>query len=228
MTGSGFSNIHTCLRAFWMLRRFDFWWNLRVYVWALMFHFHDRLRDLKHTYRLRRCFRRIFVATQTCFWACMYVCLKQFSMTGRGFSNIHTRSRAPGKAFRYGKSTNCVCMFDLCMYVWGIHTCLRASNIHTYMLGRLRHTYIHSWGSMLKQAPGSSKNQVSSRLSRMLQNTYRNQGLDILFGPGRISEFWASEAPMTKSILTLLSMYVRFRLYYVNATGENWVCMYVY
>ena len=132
MTGSGFSNIHTCLRAFWMLRRFDFWWNLRVYVWALMFHFHDRLRDLKHTYRLRRCFRRIFVATQTCFWACMYVCLKQFSMTGRGFSNIHTRSRAPGKAFRYGKSTNCVCMFDLCMYVWGIHTCLRASNIHTY------------------------------------------------------------------------------------------------
>ena len=66
--------------------------------------------------------------------------------------------------------------------------------IHTYMLGGLRHTYIHSWGSMLKQAPGSSKNQVSTRLSRMLENTYRNQGLDILFGPGRISEFWASEA----------------------------------
>ena len=26
----------------------------------------------------------------------------------------------------------------------------------------------------------------------MLQNTYRNQGLDTLFGPGKISEFWAS------------------------------------
>ena len=26
----------------------------------------------------------------------------------------------------------------------------------------------------------------------MLQNTYRNQGLDMLFGPGKISEFWAS------------------------------------
>ena len=110
-----------------------------------------------------------------------------------------------------------VCMFEAYIHAWGlqtyIHTCLDVSDIHTY---------IHSWGSMLKQAPGSSKNQVSSRLSRMLQNTYKNQGLDILFGPGRISEFWASEAPMTKSILTLLSMYVRFRLYYVNATGENW------
>ena len=65
---------------------------------------------------------------------------------------------------------------------------------HTYIHAWTSQTYIHSWGSMLEQAPGRSKNQVSSRLSRMLQNAYKNQGLDILFGPGRISEFWASEA----------------------------------
>ena len=95
----------------------------------------------------------------------MYVCLKQFSMTGRGFSNIHTRSRAPGKAFRYGKSTNCVCMFDLCMYVCLRHTYMLEgfkhtyihTYIHTYMLGRLRHTYIHSWGSILNRPQEAQK-----------------------------------------------------------------------
>ena len=69
------------------------------------------------------------------------------------------------------------------------HTRLRASNIHTRSRGSNIHT--HSRGPTYT-GPGSLKNQVSSRLSRMLQNTYRNQGLDTLFGPGKISEFWAS------------------------------------
>ena len=49
------------------------------------------------------------------------------------------------------------------MYVSNIHTCLEASDIDTYMLGGLRHTYIHAWRSMLRQASRSSKNQVSSK-----------------------------------------------------------------
>jgi len=47
------------------------------------------------------------------------------------------------------------------------------------------------------QASRSSKNQVSTRLSGMLQNTYGNKGLDTLFGPGRILDFWA---PIVKNI----------------------------
>ena len=46
------------------------------------------------------------------------------------------------------------------------------------------HTENHT---CLNSPPEVNKNQVSTRLSGMLQNNYGNKGLDTLFGPGRIS-----------------------------------------
>ena len=128
--------------------------------------FHDRQRDFEHTYMLKSLRKHEFLRKLT-----MYVCF--VFMTGWAFLNksMHAEDLILQKNLRVY-----VCMFEtwecmyVCMFETYIHTCLAAWDIYTYIHAWRSQTYIHPF----QQASGSPKNQVSSKLSRMLQNTYRN------------------------------------------------------
>ena len=115
-----------------------------------------------------------------------------------------------------------VCMFEAYIHAWGlqtyIHTCLDVSDIHTYTLG----------GPCLNKLPEAQKIKFRAGSPECFKTLTETKVWTYFLVQAGYLSFGLQKPPMTKSILTLLSMYVRFRLYYVNATGENWVCMYVY
>ena len=152
-----------------------------------------------------------------CMYVCMYVCLgppQVPSLTNlKKLNKTFNTERFPwgigpslGMMIYVLKHAYVLEDILACLDTSDIHTCSKVSDIHThththtlsdfrkaYIHACLKvsdiHTCIHAWKSLLKQASRSSKNQVSTRLSRMLQNTHRNYCLDTLFGPGRISGF---------------------------------------
>ena len=144
-----------------------------------------------------------------------------------------------------------VCLVYVCIFEAYIHT---RSNIHaqTYKLEAFKHTRLRASNIRLRALNIHTRSRDSNIHTCTLEGSILNRPLEaqkikfragspecfktltetkvwtyFLVQAGYLS-FGLQKPPMTKSILTLLSMYVRFRLYYVNATGENWVCMYVY
>ena len=94
-----------------------------------------------------------------------------------------------------------------------IHTCLDVSDIHTYTLG----------GPCLNKLPEAQKIKFRAGSPECFKTLTETKVWTYFLVQAGYLSFGLQKPPMTKSILTLLSMYVRFRLYYVNATGENWV-----
>ena len=88
MTRRGFSNIHAYANLHFLI---CLWW-LSVYVWACMFSFPWQVEGFQTYMHARHIF--IFVSTSDFERVCL-IAHFAFSMTSRGFSNIHTYTLIP-------------------------------------------------------------------------------------------------------------------------------------